>query len=85
MKNPSYVPIALYLADRRDIKAALVEIQGDIEGIRREMDRHDGREAAESAAAAARRDRRKVLRDVGLCVLSAALAVAGALVTAAVL
>lgn len=85
MNNDPQVPMALYLEDRREIKDALAEIQGDVKAMRRELDRQDGREAAEAAVVVARRDRRKVLRDVGLCVLSAALAFAGALATAAVL
>ncbi len=80
-----HVPMTLHLEHRRDTMEALAEIEGEVTAIRRELDRRSGREAAEMAAAAARRDRRKVMRDVGLCALSAVLATAGTLVTAAVL
>lgn len=45
-----YVPLSLYLEDRREIKDDLTEIKADVKAMRREMDRDDGSEVAEQAA-----------------------------------
>jgi hypothetical protein len=86
--NGRYVPMDLYLEDRREIKESLADIAADVKAMRRELDRDDGREVAEEAATAAvqqtRRTRSEFVRDVGLCVFSAALAVGGTVVTTAI-
>lgn len=83
--NGRYVPMDLYLEDRREIKASLAEINLHVTAIRRELDRDDGAEVAQEAATtavqASRREKREVFRDVALCVLSSVLAIGGTFIT----
>jgi hypothetical protein len=76
--NDRWVPMGLYLEDRREIKAALHEIATDVKAMRSEHDREDGQEVAEAAAEVAldrkKRTKREVMRDIGLATFSAVLA-----------
>lgn len=87
--NGRYVPMSLYLEDRRELRGWMGSIASDVTEIRRELDRGGGREVAEEAAQAAvvatRREKREILRDVGLCLLSAAATVAATIGTAQLL
>lgn len=63
----------LYLDDRRGINEALAEIRRDVTAVRQEVERRAGREDAEEAGV---ESRRKFVREVGLCLLSAGLGIA---------
>lgn len=74
--NGRYVPLSLYLEDRRELRAWMGTLSNDVREIRRELDRDDGREVAEEAAETAlerkTRSRGLLVRDAALCLLSAA-------------
>lgn len=71
--------MALYLEDRRELRAAIREITGDVKAIRSELDRDDGRDVAEEAAEVAlekrRTSRSQLVRDLGLVVAGSILAI----------
>ncbi len=81
--NGRYVPMDLYLEDRKEMKAVLRDLAEEVRGMRREMDRDDGQEVAQEAAAVAveqtRRTRRELTRDVLLSLLGGVVALVGAL------
>ncbi len=85
-----YVPWGIYLDDRRSSTERLDRMEGKIDRILDRQEkfevaaaREDGQEAAEQAAEVAlernRRRRGEVVRDVCLCVFSAALTIGGAI------
>jgi hypothetical protein len=82
------VPWPVYLDDRRQTADRLGRIEDKLDRVLERDAREDGQEVAEAAAdqavAGARRTRREMGRDVGLCVLSAALAVGGAVIVAGI-
>lgn len=85
--NGRYVPMDLYLEDRRELRDWMRALSSDVKAMRSELDRDDGREVAEEAADRAvtesRRSKREIARDAGLCIFSAALAVGVHLITTA--
>jgi hypothetical protein len=85
--NGRYVPMNLYLEDRRRGDARLDRMEAKLDTLIVAVAEEDGREVAEEAAAAAvqenRRSRREIARDAGLCIFSAALAVGVHLITTA--
>jgi hypothetical protein len=85
--NGRYVPMNLYLEDRRREEARLDRMEAKLDTLIIAIAQEDGREVAEEAAAAAvqenRRSKREIARDAGLCIFSAALAVGVHLITTA--
>lgn len=81
--NGRYVPMDLYLEDRKEMKSLLRDLTREVRGMRREMDRDDGAEVAQEAATVAVKETRKSKAerwwDVAKTVLAASLAVVGTL------
>lgn len=81
----AFVPLSLYLEDRTEMKNLLRELTTEVREMRREMDRDDGAEVAEEAAAVAVKEARKTRAerawDVTRTVIASALGVAATLLT----
>ncbi len=82
----TWVPWHLYLSDRERDDRRWARVDMKLDELLEAHAHDDGREVAEEAAASAvqssRRSRGEILRDVSLCIFSAALAVVGALISA---